>query len=587
MWRGKQTEQHTLTRILPHTVISSLPFYRYTNQNHQPAPPRNSSQCVGGPCGPGREQCGPLFPVMPKFHIKDDSCDENDPNGPFYDPVHGIYHLFFQDHLSLPPADNPAANGGPVWGHVASRNLSHWARLPVAIWNGPAGWDSHAIFTGSVTIVDGKPVAVYSGRGPAGGYCAATPANGSDPLYKVWSKTDWAVNPMMYVGAPRGPLHGGGMFYADVRSLFLLVFFKKMALHRHGDDDPSTAWKTPHGEWRLTGNTGDKTGCTRGGCAAIYASTDFKNWSLVGPSNLPVFECPSLFPLPPLVPGTQASHGQKLPTHVHKWGHRHHFGTWVDGSPGAGEEHAGLWTTMRGATVNVTNCTRYSTAQTDEQCQVYDSGAFYAAKDFWDPVRGRRINWGWARTPQGAQTMPREMNYHPQLKQLVYSPLEETAALRVLPPLAEVHGVWVNGSASYSLGGFGSRAGSSELRVFVKRPTTAAAISISIGGVYASITCSAPAATPGGIGSNASVTGCHGCLQLLPTDSMLELRLFVDQTLAESYYQGGRVAYTSSVTSIDLKAQAQVSSNTSVWVINATAWEMQDHWISEEELLAS
>ena len=135
-----------------------------------------------------------------------------------------------------------------------------------------------------------------------------------------------------------------------------------------------------------------------------------------------------------------------------------------------------------------------------------------------------------------------------------------------------------------------SQAGSSELRVFVQRPSTAASITISIGGVHASITCSAPAAAPsggGGGGSNASVAGCAGCLQLLPTDSTLELRLFVDQTLAESYYQGGRVAYTSAVESIDLTAAAVVSSNTSVFVLNATAWEMKDHWISEEELLAT
>ena len=120
---------------------------------------------------------------------------------------------------------------------------------------------------------------------------------------------------------------------------------------------------------------------------------------------MPVFECPSLFPLPPLVAGTQ--HGaQTLPTHVHKWGNVHHFGVWVDGTPGVGEEHAGLWTTMRGATVNVTNCTRYSTAQTDEQCHYYDRGAFSAAKDFWDPVHGRRINWGWASLPDNSVTLP-------------------------------------------------------------------------------------------------------------------------------------------------------------------------------------
>jgi hypothetical protein len=29
----------------------------------------------------------------PKFHVKDLTCDENDPNFPFYDEVHGMYHL--------------------------------------------------------------------------------------------------------------------------------------------------------------------------------------------------------------------------------------------------------------------------------------------------------------------------------------------------------------------------------------------------------------------------------------------------------------------------------------------------------------
>ena len=104
-------------------------------------------------------------------------------------------------------------------------------------------------------------------------------------------------------------------------------------------------------------------------------------------------------------------------------------------------------------------------------------------------MQRRRINWGWAKTPHGAQTMPRSMTYHPQLQQLVYSPLNESAALRVLPPLAEAHGVRVNSSASYSLGSFGARAGSSELWVFVRRPASAAVITIGIGGVRASISC--------------------------------------------------------------------------------------------------
>ena len=58
---------------------------------------------VYAPCGPGNDQCGPPTPPedRPVFHIKDLSCSENDPNFPFYDEVHGMYHLFYQDHLYM------------------------------------------------------------------------------------------------------------------------------------------------------------------------------------------------------------------------------------------------------------------------------------------------------------------------------------------------------------------------------------------------------------------------------------------------------------------------------------------------------
>jgi sucrose-6-phosphate hydrolase SacC (GH32 family) len=55
----------------------------------------------------------------------------DDPNGPFYDERHGVWHLFFQDHLA---EANSVNGGGPVWGHAASRDLAHWAKLPVAMW---------------------------------------------------------------------------------------------------------------------------------------------------------------------------------------------------------------------------------------------------------------------------------------------------------------------------------------------------------------------------------------------------------------------------------------------------------------------
>jgi sucrose-6-phosphate hydrolase SacC (GH32 family) len=38
--------------------------------------------------------------------------------------------------------------------------MLHWAQLPVAIWN-DRYYDNAAIFTGSTTIVNGKPVMMY------------------------------------------------------------------------------------------------------------------------------------------------------------------------------------------------------------------------------------------------------------------------------------------------------------------------------------------------------------------------------------------------------------------------------------------
>ena len=44
-----------------------------------------------------------------------------------------------------------------------SRDFLHWTRLPVAIWN-DKWYDAVAIFSGSTTIVDGKPVIIYPGE---------------------------------------------------------------------------------------------------------------------------------------------------------------------------------------------------------------------------------------------------------------------------------------------------------------------------------------------------------------------------------------------------------------------------------------
>jgi len=79
---------------------------------------------IDGPCARGREFCGPAFgPDSPRFHIQDLTCDENDPNFPLYDPLHKLYHHFWQAHLATPPGH------GPDIGHAVSADLVTWGGL--------------------------------------------------------------------------------------------------------------------------------------------------------------------------------------------------------------------------------------------------------------------------------------------------------------------------------------------------------------------------------------------------------------------------------------------------------------------------
>jgi hypothetical protein len=83
----------------------------------------NVTHCTRGPCGPGNQRCTPGSEpkIVYTFHLADASCGINDPNGPFYDERHGMYHLMYQDHLALPQPSQGVALTGPTWGHWVSR----------------------------------------------------------------------------------------------------------------------------------------------------------------------------------------------------------------------------------------------------------------------------------------------------------------------------------------------------------------------------------------------------------------------------------------------------------------------------------
>jgi len=371
------------------------------------------------PCGPGYDQCGTAFgSTAPQYHIRDLSCGENDPNFPFYDPNHQLYHHMYQDHLAMP---QNGLGQGPVIGHTISKDLVYWAHLPVSVWN-DQDYDNVAIYTGSATIINNIPTLIYPGlcnsktwtncqTGTL--FAIAVPANLSDPLLINWSKP--VYNPIV----------------------------------ENVQRDPSTAWKTSEGEYRFTNYEGK-----------IYSSMDFITWyEANGGALFPTAECPDFFTLPAYCTGNGCSvtnSNQVLPTHVHKQssGGEDYYtlGVYTEGSINT----TGTWTPL--ATVPLLQPLDYSA--------IGGGGHFYASKSFEDPIGynnsgPRRLYYGWAIVPPAStQTIARVTTYHPTLQQLIFNPLPELSKLRAMPPLFTAtsisippnSSVWLNGDWSNSQG---------------------------------------------------------------------------------------------------------------------------------------
>src|SRR5690348_6322909 len=93
-------------------------------------------------------------PSRPIFHVLAPAQWMNDPNGPIF--YRGYYHLFYQLH---PFSDQ---DGTKYWGHVRSRDLVKWERLPIAL--APSNdQGEEAIWSGSCTINGlGQPMIFYT-----------------------------------------------------------------------------------------------------------------------------------------------------------------------------------------------------------------------------------------------------------------------------------------------------------------------------------------------------------------------------------------------------------------------------------------
>ncbi len=97
---------------------------------------------------------------VPKFHITGERGWINDPNGLAY--FRGEYHVFFQYYPY-------ATHWGPMhWGHVASKDLRHWRRLPVALFpDQPC--DRDGCFSGSAIVWNDRLWLLYTGFTENGG----------------------------------------------------------------------------------------------------------------------------------------------------------------------------------------------------------------------------------------------------------------------------------------------------------------------------------------------------------------------------------------------------------------------------------
>eukprot|EP00697_Spironema_sp_BW2_P014491 gnl/Spiro4/4935_TR2459_c0_g1_i1.p1 gnl/Spiro4/4935_TR2459_c0_g1~~gnl/Spiro4/4935_TR2459_c0_g1_i1.p1 ORF type:complete len:556 (-),score=201.80 gnl/Spiro4/4935_TR2459_c0_g1_i1:17-1645(-) len=520
-----------------------------------------ASNCLHGPCGPGNDQCGaPFDRSSPQFHVRDLSCAENDPNFPFYDPLHGLYHLFYQNHL----CETQGGDGqGPVIGHAVSPDMVKWSHLPVALWNDEP-YDTVAVWTGSATIVEGVPTLVYPGLcSPSKWpncqtgtlFAVAVPADHKgDPLLTAWTKP--AHNPIV----------------------------------NNTQRDPSTAWQTARGEWRLTNYEGK-----------VYYSSDFVKWDVAsaGAALWAEAECPDFFPLPAACRGCTkeaAPPTEPQPTHVHKesssgqdW---YTLGVYADGAAGS----TGSWTVVGPALRPLDGSAVLSTDM-----------AFYASKGFYDPVGRRQIYYGWALVPPASvQTLPRVVEYHPQLQQLLFNPLPELSALRALPSLFSAASVRVPAGGAVWLGDWaGGDGNQSEFRATFALPVGAGArvsfgVAVAVGGSAKAtatntslpITIWYDPATPLllnvslGVALNVSQLPMAQ-VPLLPGETSVDVVAFLDNTILEVFVLGGRLALTRAVTTMPADAgMALFADGAAVSASDVDVWHLDGIWVSPSDVLA-
>ncbi|CAI9291296.1 unnamed protein product [Lactuca saligna] len=329
----------------------------------------------------------------PAFHFYPGENWMNDPNGPVF--YKGWYHLFYQ-------YSPEAAVWGPiVWGHAVSRDMVHWRHLPIAM-ERDEWYDVNGVWTGSTTILpNNKLVVLYTGSTNESVQVQnlAYPANPSDPLLVNWVKDP--ANPVLVPPS-----------WIDIKDF----------------RDPTTAWLTPEGKWRMV--IGSKV--NRTGIALLYDTDDFKSYELQDGwlhdvAGTGMWECVDFYPVS-----------------------KDDFGL-DTGTFGPGVKH------VLKASMDDDRCDYYALGDydlregkwvpDDRAIDVgiglrYDYGIYYASKTFYDQHKKRRILWSWIKETDSEKTdikkgwaslmaLPRTVALDPKTgSNLLQWPIEELDKIR-------------------------------------------------------------------------------------------------------------------------------------------------------------
>lgn len=198
-------------------------------------------------------------PWRPAFHISAPRGLVNDPNGLIH--WRGRTHVFFQ----LNPQGCTHAN--KAWGHVASADLAHWQRLPVAI--SPTDWfDRNGCYSGSaVEDENGDMLLVYTGN--------VRNAAGERETYQCLARSQDGVHFDKLGPVIDGPLPGHTAHFRDPK-----------------------VWRQDGAWWMVLGAQ------TKAllGTVLLLRSGDLRDWQLVAPilsagAHGYMCECPDLFQL--------------------------------------------------------------------------------------------------------------------------------------------------------------------------------------------------------------------------------------------------------------------------------------------------